>query len=185
TPQVAELLLSRWNRLPPSLRQGSIEVLLSREDWTKKLLAAMETGAVGRNQIPPANRQLLLKHSNREIKQQAELTWKSDSTTDRAAVVKKYRVALTLPGDPLKGRAIWAKNCVVCHYFRGEGAGVGPNLGALTDKTPEDFLVAILDPNDAVEPRFTAYNIETKDGRSLTGIVNAENATTLTLVQAG
>jgi putative heme-binding domain-containing protein len=92
---------------------------------------------------------------------------------------------LSLPGDPLKGRAIWAKNCVVCHYFRGEGAGVGPNLGALTDKTPEDFLVAILDPNDAVEPRFTAYNIETKDGRSLTGIVSAENATTLTLMQAG
>jgi putative heme-binding domain-containing protein len=71
------------------------------------------------------------------------------------------------------------------HYFRGEGAGVGPNLGALTDKTPEDFLVAILNPNDAVEPRFSAYNIETKDGRFLTGIVSAENATTLTLVQGG
>src|SRR5213075_1851581 len=49
----------------------------------------------------------------------------------------------------------------------------------------QDFLVAILDPNAAVEPRFVAYNIETKDGRSLAGVVNAETATTLTLVQSG
>jgi putative heme-binding domain-containing protein len=178
-------LLARWNLLPPSLRQGTIEVLLSREDWTKQLLAAMETGVVGRNQLPLANRQLLLKSSNKEIRTLAETIWKSDSSADRAAVVKRYRSALSLPGDPFRGRAIWAKNCVVCHYFRGEGAGVGPNLGALTDKTPEDFLVAILDPNDAVEPRFAAYNIETKDERSLTGIVSAETATTVTLVQAG
>jgi putative heme-binding domain-containing protein len=183
--QVADLLLARWNRVPPSLRQGTLEVLLSREDWTKKLLAAMESHSVQRSQLPLANRQLLLKSSNKEIRRMAEALWKSDSTSDRVAIVNKYRPALSLPGDPLKGRAIWAKNCVVCHYFRGEGAGVGPNLGALTDKTPEDFLVAILNPNDVVEPRFTAYNIETKDGRSLTGIVSAETATTLTLVQAG
>jgi hypothetical protein len=36
-----------------------------------------------------------------------------------------------------------------------------------------------------VEPRFISYNIETRDGRSLSGIINAETATTLTLVQPG
>jgi putative heme-binding domain-containing protein len=55
----------------------------------------------------------------------------------------------------------------------------------LADKTPGDFLLAILDPNAAVEPRFISYDIETKDGRSLSGIINAETATTLTLVQPG
>src|SRR5439155_12581190 len=130
------------------------------------------------------NRQLLLKSSNKEVQQQAQAIWKTDSS-DRAAVIKKYRVALTLLGDPFKGRAMWAKNCVVCHYFRGEGASVGPNLVALTDITSEDFLVAILDPNDAVEPRFTAYIIETKDGRSLTGIVKSETATTMSVALAG
>ena len=184
-PEVGDLLLARWNTLPPGMRQGTIEVLFSREDWTKKLLAAVNTGTVVRSQIPLANRQLLLKSSNKEIQTMAEAIWKSDSGTDRETVVKNYRIALTLPGDPLKGRKVWGRNCVVCHYFRGEGASVGPNLGALTDKTPEDFLVAILNPNDVVEPRYTAYNLETKDGRSLTGIVSAENATTLTLMQAG
>src|SRR5205814_4485035 len=115
----------------------------------------------------------------------AERIWKSNPSCNRREVIVKYSSALTLPGDAFKGRAMWLKNCVICHYFRGEGNNVGPNLGALTDKTPADFLTAILDPNAAVEPRFVAYNIETKDGRSLTGVVSAETGTTLTLVQGG
>ncbi|PYJ00879.1 MAG: hypothetical protein DME25_19575, partial [Verrucomicrobia bacterium] len=80
---------------------------------------------------------------------------------------------------------VFANNCEVCHYLRGRGNNVGPNLASLTQKSPSDFLTAILDPNAAVEPRFIAYNIETKDGRSLTGVISAETATTLTLVQGG
>ncbi|MEY2429872.1 MAG: hypothetical protein QOJ40_2757, partial [Verrucomicrobiota bacterium] len=185
SPEVATLLLSAWNRLPPSLRQGGVEVLLSREEWTKPLMAAVESGVVGRNELSLANRQMLLKSSNKQIVQAAERIWKSNPSGNRAEVIAKYRSALSLPGDAYQGRTIWANNCVICHYFRGEGNNVGPNLGALTDKTPADFLTAILDPNAAVEPRFVAYNIETHDGRSLTGVVNAETATTLTLVQAG
>ena len=132
-----------------------------------------------------AHRQHLLKSQNKEILQAAEKIWPSNPSSNRAEVIAKFRPALSLPGDPFKGRSVWTKNCVICHYFRGQGNGVGPNLGALTDKTPADFLTAILDPNAAVEPRFVAYNIETKDGRSLTGVVNAESATTLTLVQGG
>ena len=184
TAQVPTLVMSHWNTMSPTLRQAGLELLLSRDEWTKQLLTAMQSGTVNRNQLPLANRQLLLKSANKDIQQQAQAIWKTDSS-DRAAVIKKYRVALTLAGDPLKGRAMWAKNCVVCHYFRGEGATVGPNLAALTDKTPEDFLVAILDPNDAVEPRFTAYNIETKDGRSITGVMKTETATTMTVALAG
>src|SRR5213078_2242679 len=51
--------------------------------------------------------------------------------------------------------------------------------------SPQDFLVAILDPNAAIEPRFLNYQVETSDGRSLSGVVTAETATSLTLVQGG
>ena len=184
SPKVANLLVDGWKRLPFALRPEAIEVLLSREQWTSQLLVAIDGGAVGRNELSLANRQVLLKSRNREIVQAAQRIWPANSS-NRAEVIAKYQSALTLTGDPFKGRAVWAKNCVVCHYFRGQGNSVGPNLGALTDKTPADFLTAILDPNAAVEPRFVAYNLQTRDDRSLTGVVSAETATTLTLVQAG
>ena len=45
--------------------------------------------------------------------------------------------------------------------------------------------MAILDPNAAIEPRFINYQIETRDGRSLSGVISGETATSVTLVQPG
>src|SRR5262249_51564344 len=92
SPQVPGLVMGRWSTMSPSLRQLSIELLLSREDWTKQLLTAMQSGTVNRNQLPLANRQLLLQNKNKDIQQLAKAIWNTDSS-DRAAVIKKYRVA--------------------------------------------------------------------------------------------
>jgi len=181
---VPQTILAGWKQRAPSLRQSTIDILLSRDEWMNALLDKIENGTVAANEISPANRQRLLKHSNHAIQQRAQTIW-SSQTGSRAEIVAKYQSATTLPGDSAKGAAVFANICATCHFLRGQGHAVGPNLAALLDKTPADFLAAILDPNAVVEPRFVAYNIETKDGRSLSGIVSAETATTLTLVQGG
>lgn len=83
------------------------------------------------------------------------------------------------------GAAVFDKNCASCHALRGRGHAVGPNLGEFAGKSVADFLVAILDPNAALNPNFLAYNIETRDGRSLSGMVRGETASSLTLAQSG
>jgi putative membrane-bound dehydrogenase-like protein len=177
-------ILAGWKQRAPSLRQSTIEILLARDEWMNALLDNIENGIVAANEISPANRQRLLKHPNPALQKRAQAIW-SNQTSSRADVVAKYQSATTLSGDSAKGAAVFANICATCHFLRGQGHAVGPNLAALADKTPADFLTAILDPNAVVEPRFVAYNIETKDGRSLSGIVSAETATTLTLVQGG
>src|ERR1051326_5372619 len=181
SPEVPQVLLAGWKQRGPSVRQSTIEVLLSRDEWVSTLLDSIGSGTISSNEISPANRQRLLKHANSAIQQRAQALWKSGSS--RAEVLAKYQNTTSLSGDAGKGAAVFANTCATCHFLRGQGHAVGPNLAALADKTPGDFLTAILDPNAVVEPRFIAYNIETKDGRSLTGIVSAETATTLTLVQ--
>jgi putative heme-binding domain-containing protein len=181
---VPRVLLTGWKQRAPSLRQSIIEALLTRDEWMNTLLDNIENGAIIANEISPANRQRLLKHSNHILQQRAQAIWTGQNTS-RAEVLAKYQSATTLTGDSAKGATVFANTCATCHFLRGQGHAVGPNLAALADKTPADFLNAILDPNAVVEPRFVAYNIETKDGRSLSGIVNAETATTLTLVQGG
>jgi putative heme-binding domain-containing protein len=183
-PRVASLLLQNWKLRAPALRQASIEILLSRDEWTNELLAALENSVVAPAEISPADRQRLRTHRQKEIQQRADTFFKAIQS-NRAEVLAKYQSATTLPGDAGHGGDIFAKNCSSCHALRGQGHNVGPTLWQLADKTPADFLLAILDPNAVVEPRFIAYNIEMKDGRSLSGIVNAETGTTLTLVQSG
>jgi putative heme-binding domain-containing protein len=182
--EVPALLLNGWQLRPPALRQSCIEVMFSREEWLKDLLAALENNTVGPNEISPADRQRLLKHKDQAIQQRAAAVFKP-SDSSRAEVLKKYQAVALMSGDAVHGAEIFGKTCATCHALRGQGHSVGPNLAALTDKTPADFLLAILDPSAVVEPRFVAYNIETKDGRSLSGVVSAETGTTLTLVQSG
>jgi putative heme-binding domain-containing protein len=184
SPDVPGVLLAGWKQRAPSLRQSSIEVLFTRDEWMNAVLDSIENGTIGPNEISPANRQRLLRHSNAALQQRAQTIW-SGQNASRAEVLAKYQSATTLTGDSAKGATVFANACATCHFLRGQGHAVGPNLAALADKTPADFLTAILDPNAVVEPRFIAYNIETKDGLSLSGIVSAETATTLTLVQGG
>ena len=102
-------------------------------------------------------------------------------TTTRQAVVDAYRPALAKPGDPTAGAVAFQKVCATCHRLGGVGNEVGPDLAALTDKSPESLLVAILDPNRAVETRYTSFNVALSDGRVLTGMISSETATSVTL----
>jgi putative heme-binding domain-containing protein len=183
-PETADLLLADWNVRPPSLRQASLTVLLSREEWITPLLAALEHGTVGRAEISNADRQRLRHFSNSSIQRRSEALWPA-KPAGRAEVLASFQKVNGLTGDSANGAVIFGKTCATCHALRGQGHAVGPNLAPLADKTPADFLIAILDPNAAVEPRFLAYNIETRDGRALSGIVSAETSTSLTLVQPG
>lgn len=79
-----------------------------------------------------------------------------------------------------------ARRCSVstatCHRFGGAGTEVGPDLAAITDKSPKSLLAAILDPNQAVEPRFRLHQVLTGDGEAISGVLAAETAHSLTLI---
>jgi putative heme-binding domain-containing protein len=61
---------------------------------------------------------------------------------------------------------------------------VGPDLNALTDKSSQAMLIAILDPNAAVESKYTYYTVDTRDGRTLTGIISEETSASVRVLQA-
>jgi len=185
SPNVPELFLADWPRHSPSLRNAILGTLLVRDEWIVRLLDAMEKGTVAASELPLANRQRLLKHKNEMIARRANALLAGTQSGSRAEVLAKYRGVSNLTGDPGRGEAVFATNCASCHALGGQGYAVGPDLTAFRTKGPQDFLLAILDPNAAIEPRFVNYQIETKDGRALSGVVKAETATSLTLVQGG
>ncbi len=181
---VPVLLLADWSRCSPALRAGIVQTLLTRDEWAAKLLTAIEQQTVALPEVSAANRQRLLKHKNAELQKRAAAIFTAAQSSDRASVMAQFNSATTLPGDEARGAAHFGRLCASCHAFRGQGIAVGPNLAALTDKSPQFLLTSILDPNAAVADQFVAYNIETRDGRSLSGVVAAETGTSLTLANA-
>ena len=185
SPAVASWLLESWKDRSPALRGQILNLFLNREEWIDQLLAAIEHGNVSSNEVPLPGRQRLLNHLNADIRARSTKLFAPPSSSSRAEALRNYQVVNSLAGIPERGAAHFDKNCASCHAYRGHGQPAGPNLAEFAGKSVADFLVAILDPNAAINPHFLAYSIETKDGRSLSGIVKGETASSLTLVQGG
>ena len=175
-----ERLLAGWKTYSPALRCSIIDILLSRRAWTLSLLAAIEAARVAPGEIAPAQRNVLLAHRDPETRRRAQTAF-SHLEQSRQKVVDDYLPALDLKGDPAAGKAVFTRVCATCHRLGDLGVEVGPNLGALTEKTPETLLISILDPNRAFESRYASFTVATKDGRLITGLVASETANSVTL----
>jgi len=108
-----------------------------------------------------------------------------EANTDRAKVVTSYLDAAKKPGDAKKGQQLFATICITCHRHGQLGVDVGPPLSDVKVKPPEALLSDILDPNRMFEARWSAYTIETKDGRTLSGLIQNETSDAIVLAMPG
>lgn len=180
--KVSELLLRNWAGYGPAVRREVLDALLTRPEWSLAVLAAIEKKQVSANELDPARVKSLKSHPNATVRTRAEAVLKSTINADRAKVATGYAAALELKGDTTKGRMAFRTHCAACHKLDGFGHEVGPNLlAALPNKSGEDLLVSVFDPNREVDPRYVNYQVSTADGRVLTGIIATETPTSVTL----
>ncbi len=184
SPEVALDALDHWEAIPVSLRGEFLSSMLGRETWTAALLDAVADGTVRAGELTPTQRQQLRDHRNAEFSKRSKSLFPPPNL-DRKAVLERYRSARSQAPNMANGGAQFQRLCASCHALRGRGVAVGPDLAPFRGKSFEDFLVAILDPSTAIEPRFVTYSVETRDGRFLTGVIREESATAVTLAMAG
>lgn len=180
----AQEAIARWTSFGPSVRSAWLDLLLAKENWSDIVLSGVEGVLVQVNELSLTQQQRLRSHARPEVRARAEKLFTA-TTTNRRDVLARYDKVGSLAPKKDRGGELFAKNCAQCHAFRGQGHDVGPNLAEFAGKSPADFLLAILDPNAGINPNFIAYNVETADGRSLSGIVRNETTAGLTLVQGG
>jgi putative heme-binding domain-containing protein len=183
-PGVASILLEGWSTFSPALRAAALDALVARPARIHALLDAVADGRISAAEIDPARLQLLATSSNSKIRARAESLLKSAKLGRRQDVVESYRPALKLSGDAVHGKQIFQKICAACHKADGVGHEIGPNLATVKSRGAEFILLNVLDPSREVNPQYVNYLAVTDDGRSLTGMIAAETATSITLRRA-
>ncbi len=180
----SEPLLRHLGRLGPQ-RQAAIEsALLQHRELTQQLLRAVRAGEVPSSALSAATRSALLNHRDGSVRAQAAELLGSLERPSQANVSQRVERVAALGGDLQRGQQVFEKRCSACHRLQGIGTDVGPQLGALTNKSAEYLLTAILDVNRSVEPRYRSCTVLLVDGRLQTGLVVEETATSLTLATA-
>ena len=181
---VPGILSARYRELSPTVQPRAVDVILSRDAWYPLLFAEIARGAIPPTSITAAQRQELVAHPNKQIRDRAAELLATTYNADRHAVLQQYRVALDLKGDAERGKALFAKSCSQCHRLGDVGYAVGPNLSMVVNKTPSFLLQEMLDPNRNVDTRYISYVAATKAGLIRTGILSSESSNSVTLLAA-
>lgn len=174
-------LLAAWPKLSPAMRTVAGERLVSRRMLTELLLRDIKAAKFSPAQLSADERQRLLQHPDPSVRNEAAKILTASVGGSRVELAESYRDSLKLPGDKTRGAEHFKKQCSACHKLGDVGKEIGPNLAAMKNRGAEAIMVNVLDPNREVNPQFVTYAVITKDGRTLSGMIAAETATSLTL----
>ncbi|HEX7446327.1 MAG TPA: PVC-type heme-binding CxxCH protein [Pirellulales bacterium] len=183
-PAIAEMVLAAWPHFSPPLRAAATELMFGRSPWTVALFDAIDRGVVHAADVDPARFKQLASRGDPALRRRAEKLLSSLQLGRRKDVVEQYRDVLAMPGNVERGKAAFKKVCAACHRVGDIGHEIGPNLATVKNRGAEAILVNVLDPNREVNPQFINYVAITDDGRTLTGMITAETATSVTLRRA-
>jgi putative heme-binding domain-containing protein len=170
----AASILAAWPELGPSVRAQALTLLLQRKETAALALQSMLSGQLLPSAASIDQQVMLMTHPDEGIRLMAKQVFNSTIATDRQAVARRYASALA-GGDPVAGKKIFQQNCQACHRFGGQGQNVGPDISDTRNRSPEALISDILDPNQRLDPQFTAYRVLTLDGGVVQGLVISDS----------
>lgn len=185
-PAVGEGLIRAWPTLPPAFRPDVVNLLVYRHAFHPALLTALDGGTltVGELNLDLEHRRELLWKAAPEIRTRAARHVSDGEYSNRGALVDQWLAKLPAGGEAARGRPVFERLCSPCHRVQSVGLRVGPELTGMSHRSVEDLLSNILDPNMAMNPAFVAYTAELTDGEQEIGLLAAETADAVTLLQA-
>jgi putative heme-binding domain-containing protein len=151
----------------------------------------LETGPVGRASATPegASAPELLDmtwHTAEDPRPRAMqlrrilLPWAKPHELEYLQPATERKVPELAGGDWKRGRELFFSErvaCFKCHQVRREGTHVGPDLSNLIHRDYASVMKDILQPSAAINPDAVAYNIQLKDGETITGVPVRESST--------
>ena len=141
-------------------------------------------------QLYPSNHLTLLKDFQSKVYESVggEPRGKTPSAPPKADADALRRAAMTMGGDPKRGKTIFfseASKCATCHKVQGRGGEVGPDLSQIGGKFDRTHLIeSVVDPSAEILQGYHATILTTTSGRVLTGIVKSESLTSVTFLDA-
>jgi putative membrane-bound dehydrogenase-like protein len=183
-PKVAAMLLDHWKAMSPRLRNTAAEVLFGRQSNTLSVIDAIKASKFSASDIPRSRWETLAASRNETVASFAKQQLESQSDESKDELIARYRSALEIDGDAGHGAVVFKRNCAGCHKIGDQGHALGPSLTAAITRGPESILVNVLAPSREVNPQYLNYVVMSLDGRSYSGMIASENATSIQLKRA-
>ena len=186
---ISDDLLKWWGAFTPGSRAVAAEVLASRRRWAIALLSAIETKTILASDLPLTVVRSLGQSQDDFIRQRAlqAIGRIRPANADKQKLIEDKKEMILGGGAPdlRAGHELVKKTCLVCHKLYGEGAEVGPDLTGVGRSSLDALLANVIDPNQVVGKGYENVEIETKDGRNVSGRMVEDTETRVKLLASG
>ncbi|WP_166827814.1 HEAT repeat domain-containing protein [Thalassoroseus pseudoceratinae] len=186
--RAAEVLANANTKTDPA---PVVDAFLVRQNGTDLLAAALQETP------PPADvAKMALRHlfgSGRNDKALSDVLSEAAGVSQETPQLTKAEIAklaadVVAKGDPARGEAIFRSadlSCMKCHAVSKAGGNVGPDLSAVGQSSPVDYLInSILYPSQAIKEAYLTRVVLTASGEVHQGVVVDQAADRLVLKDA-
>jgi putative heme-binding domain-containing protein len=172
---------TRFSQTVP-LRDAAHRMLASRPEWARMLLTEIEQHHIRAADVAPDVVRQLGLYRDPEIARLTRKHWPLQearlSSREKLAELNRIKGLLGHgSGDAQRGRELFTQRCAACHTLFDAGGKVGPELTGYDRANLDFWLVAILDPSLEIREGYGAYTLQLKDGRTLIGMLERQDAT--------
>jgi putative heme-binding domain-containing protein len=164
-------------------KQEALQTLASRTVYGRLLTQAIKEERIKKREVPAyVARQLRRVVGNGFVEVWGPIDQVSG---DKAVAYKRYQHLLTdqtlAKADLLNGKALFKQTCSACHTLYGEGGKIGPDITG-SNRTNIDYLLSnLIEPSSEIQDDYKMVVITSRDGRTFSGNVVAENDRQITL----
>jgi len=180
--RLAKLLLSKYPGFNEKDKEAAIQTLASRSRSGWLLALAIKDKSIEKRDIPPSVARQLRRVAGSGF---VEIWGPIDQLPSNELAYKKYNALLTPKAldnaNMLKGQALFKRTCGSCHKLYGEGGLIGPDLTGSNRSKIDYLLFNVLDPSAEIQDDYKLVVITTRDGRTYSGNVIAENERQITM----
>ena len=169
-----------------ALREDALRMLAGRKEWALVLVRFADEWKVPEKHFTADIVRQLSLHHDATIDASIERHWKAllltGPTPEKDREMARIKALLMRGlGDPAQGQATYAARCATCHKLFDQGGAIGPELTGYDRQSLEFWLLNITYPSLEIREGFGAYVAKLKDGRILTGIMDAQGGGSISL----
>ena len=187
----AELLRVVGSALSPDFRAAAVDGLAASAPGGRALLGAVAEGKADKALLSPIVVRQLKALADVEVDALLARVVGTVNRTKAGLEEARAKYQALLKPDVLRradfneGRQLFLSTCGVCHTFGYVGNAVGPGLAGANLGKLDYILENVLDPNAVIGKDYQLNVLRLKNGATLTGIVQFEDAQSFRLVLPG
>ena len=183
--RVPARVLARYPQWTEDLRDVAQALLVTRREWARALLEAVDRGDIDAATIPVETVRKATIFRDDRITELVRGRWKNidgGSTAEMQAELERLSAVLAAGGgDPYAGKKLYMQTCGKCHVLHATGGNVGPDLTTFKRDDVPRLLVNILNPSAEIREGFETHVAVMDDGRVVQGLLVEDDPQVLVL----